>query len=148
MNVLLVEDDPFKEEAIGVALKEVVVVERLVCARAVQTAVESVCATSYDLIILDIALPSHDRALGVGNPKSMPSGGVEVLLELNRLRRSDAVLIVTQYPEVEIWGELVRLPEVIGRLSEEISVNLIGILHFDQSNANWRASFARFIGGI
>ncbi len=78
----------------------------------------------------------------------MPSGGVEVLLELNRLGRNDAVLIVTQYPEVEIWGELVRLPEVISRLSEEVSVNLIGIIHFDQSNTNWRVNFDRFIGGV
>lgn len=148
MNVLLVEDDPFKEEALSVALNEIVAVNDIACARAVQTAVESVCAASYDLIILDIALPSHDRALGVGNPKSMPSGGVEVLLELNRLSRSDAVLIVTQYPEVEIWGELVRLPEVISRLSEEVSVNLIGIMHFDQSNPNWRLNFARFIGEL
>ena len=71
-----------------------------------------------------------------------------MLLELNRLRRRDPILILTQYPEVEIWGELIKLPNVIARLNDEIEVNIVGLVYFDPTNPEWRERILTSIEGI
>jgi len=147
-RILLIEDDGFKEEAVVGLLLGHIPFDEITCERSVQTAVVKLCEGPFDLIILDIALPSHDRTRGVGNPTSMPSGGIEVLLELNRLRRRDPILILTQYPEVEIWGELIKLPNVIARLNDEIEVNIVGLVYFDPTNPEWRERILTSIEGI
>lgn len=147
-RILLIEDDGFKEEAVATLLSSLVPAEKIVCERSVQTAVVRIADGPYQLIILDVALPSHDRTRGVGAPTSMPSGGIEILLELDQLKRRDPILILTQYPEVEIGGELVKLQNVIPRLRQEIDVNMIGLVHFDRTNSEWCKSILSIVEGV
>ncbi len=78
----------------------------------------------------------------------MPSGGLEVLLELSYLGRIDRVIIITQYPEVEIEGKLVPLAKVSKEIKTIIDVNLLGVIQFDKYTTNWKKDIANKIGGI
>ena len=83
MKILLVEDDHFKQELIEAALQERYADISISLARSVQQAVKLIRTDIYELIVLDIALPSHDSKAGGAQPISQPAGGIEVLLELS-----------------------------------------------------------------
>lgn len=140
-RILLVEDDPYKEKGLREAMQEVANDIELALAVSVQTAVASVRSSVFDLVVLDMALPSHDRSLGKGNPRQMPSGGLEVLLNLNEKQRRDPVIIVTQYPEIEINGQLISIEEVPDILPIIVDVELRGIVQYDEFAPEWRMKF-------
>lgn len=141
VRVLLVEDDQFKQEPIEKAIREVHVDVIVYVARSVQQAVKLLRVRSYDRIVLDIALPSHESRAGGAQPISQPSGGIEVLLELAYDMRSDPVIIVTQYPEIEYNGRFHSLAKARQALTAAIPVNLINVVQFNAQDGAWRDQF-------
>ncbi len=147
IEVLLVEDDPYKEKGLREAMLEILHEPKTALATSVQTAVTAIRLRSYKLVVLDMALPSHDRSLGNGNPRQMPSGGLEVLLNLNEKKRPDAVIIVTQYPEIEINNQLVPIDQVPIFLSAFLDVQLKGVIFYDEFDPGWRKEFQTILRG-
>jgi CheY-like chemotaxis protein len=144
-TILLVEDDGFKEEPLSAAIRAAKPNCLLDVGRTVQQAVELVRGQCYDLIILDMSLPSHEIRPGGAQPISQPSGGLEVLLELSYDQRSDKVVIVTQYPEIEFEGRMYALaafPKAVRRL---LDVNLAAVISFSLRNDQWRNRFMEVV---
>lgn len=140
-SILLVEDDGFKEEPLSAAIRAARPDCSLDVGRTVQQAVELVRGQGYDLIVLDMSLPSHEIRPGGAQPISQPSGGLEVLLELSYDQRSDKVVIVTQYPEIEFEGRmhsLTAFPKAMRRL---LHVNLAAVIGFSLRSDQWRSRF-------
>lgn len=145
IRILLIEDDHFKQELVESAICETRVDAVVSIGRTVQQAVHLIRAGPYDLIVLDIALPSHESRPGGAQPISQPSGGIEVLLELSYENRSDPVVIVTQYPEIEFDGRLHPLSKVMQALAGSISANIVDVIYFSAQDARWRERFKRAI---
>ena len=145
-EVLLIEDDHFKQELVEAAIRDARVNACVTVGRSVQQAVRLIRAGRYDLIVLDIALPSHESRPGGAQPISQPSGGMEVLLELSYDGRSDPVIIVTQFPEIELDGRLHPLSKVIQALADNISANVVDVIYFSAQDAGWRERLKRALG--
>ena len=145
MKVLLVEDDPSKEDRLTQAILEVHPSASLQIARSVQQAVVNVDKGPFDLIVLDIALPSHQSQVGGAQPLQQPSGGVEVLLELSFGQRSDRVVIVTQYPDIEFGGKFYPLSKFPRMASNDLSINLKAVVKYHPSGESWKTTFKREI---
>lgn len=139
--VLLVEDDPFKEERLSDAIRIARPASTIKAARTVQQAVELVRESKYDLIILDMALPSHEIRPGGAQPISQPSGGLEVLLELHYDERQDQVVIVTQYPEIEFEGRMHALGTFAKAMRRKMRVNVVAVISFSLRSDGWKARF-------
>ena len=132
------EDDPYKTELLQEALRANFVAPEIVVARSVQQAVDRLAAAAYDLIVLDMSLPSHEIRAGGAQPLSQPSGGIELLLELSYDGRGDRVVIVTQYPDIVFKGELHPLAKFRKALGKEVKVNLAGAIYFNATDDSWR----------
>src|SRR4051794_5336923 len=109
MNILLIEDEPAKRELIEQALNAIRPDMIISSGRTVQQAVKLLREDEFDLIVLDMSLPSRESRPGGAQPVSQPTGGVEVLLELHYGERLDRVVIVTQYPDIEFDKQLYPL---------------------------------------
>ena len=142
-NILLIEDDHFKQELVEGAIREARSGAVVKLGRSVAQAVRLIRAGHYDLIVLDIALPSHESRAGGAQPISQPSGGLEVLLELSYEERADPVIIVTQYPEIEFDGKLHPLSKVMQALAGSISANIVDVIYFSAQDASWRDRFKK-----
>ncbi len=141
MHILLVEDDPFKQKPIEAAIFDVHPNAKIHLARSVQQAVKLLRARSYDRVVLDIALPSHDSRAGGAQPISQPSGGIEVLLELAYDERSDPVVIITQYPEIEYNNRFHPLAKARQALTAAIPVTIVAVVYFIPQDDGWREKF-------
>lgn len=137
MRILLVEDDLFKQEKIEATIREVHDGVSLSVARSVQQAVRRLREAAYDRIVLDMALPSHESRRGSAQPASQPSGGIEVLLELAYDERTDPVVIVTQYDEIEYDGKFHSLARARRALVDLIGANVVDVVYFDPQSEAW-----------
>ena len=108
MNILLVEDDEFKEERIVNFICEKITSANVDISRSVYSAIQFTKSQIYDFVILDMALPGHDISVGSGPASSLPAGGLHVALELDFAGRKDKIVVVTQYPDIEVDGELIE----------------------------------------
>lgn len=140
-QILLVEDDPFKQRPIEAAILDVHPAASVHLARSVQQAVKLLRSNSYDRVILDIALPSHESRAGGAQPISQPSGGIEVLLELAYDERPDPVIIVTQYPEIEFNNRFYTIQKARSALTTAIPATIIAVVHFTPQDDSWRSKF-------
>lgn len=137
-EVLVVEDDDFKLERLSRTLREAAPACRIRVAQSVQTAIE-LLNREYRLIVLDMALPSHTVTVGASPATSLPSGGVEILLELAYTGRQDQVVVVTQYPEIEIEEMLVPTASALSVFRDQGMGNVVAVLYYEPDRTEWAA---------
>jgi CheY-like chemotaxis protein len=137
-RVLVVEDDSFKSDDIQASLRQVEPNADLVLATNVAAAVDALQNGEYDLIVVDMALPSHPVVAGEGAPLSLLQGGSEVLFELQSLEKSGCCVIITQFPDIEICGDLYPVPVASAAMLEKYDLNVQACLEYSQTNHAWR----------
>ncbi|MBF4437269.1 response regulator, partial [Vibrio anguillarum] len=108
-NILIIEDDSFKADSLEQFLIQYNSKADIKIAGSLAEAINSVNREVFDLILVDMAIPSHPSVAGGGAPTSLLTGGIDVLLELNYLNRKDPCIVVTQYPDIDISGKFYDL---------------------------------------
>lgn len=142
MNILLVEDDDFKAADIAKVIAEVSSGNEIEKATSVTSALKAMSNRPFDLVILDMSLPTFDMSGPGGGGSPQAQGGIEVLRLAKRLRHQPNFIIVTQYPDIEIESREIPLNLAARILSTEFGLKLIGcLLHEFESDA-WRIELA------
>jgi CheY-like chemotaxis protein len=128
MRILLVEDEEHKRDEMKQCVQEVHgFPPELV--DGVSTAVLRVMETDYDLIILDMALPTFgDSADDKNKGHDQAQGGIEILRALKLAKKSTKVIIVTQYPDFYIGGNKVKLKDSPKVILDKYNQNVIGAI--------------------
>ena len=136
MNILLVEDEIHKRDEMKQCIYEVYdyypeIVD------GVNSAVLKVTTSDYDLVILDMALPtfgesSEDKKKGYDQAQ----GGIEVLRALKHAKKSTKVIIVTQYPDFHIGSMKVKLKESPKIISSRYNQEVIGAVLYNYKSKN------------
>ncbi|KRP49566.1 response regulator [Pseudomonas poae] len=137
-KILLVEDDGFKAKSLidflGVEWPDATVIT----APSLVDAVEALYEPIYDLILVDMAIPSHPAILGGGSPMSLLTGGLEVLLELRSMERNDPCIVITQYPEIEISGTFFSVHDAALKIRDRLECNVLGCIKYSEGSSEWK----------
>ena len=142
MNILVVEDDQFKYSKISEILEKVFSGACLNHHDNVSSAVLFLKANTPELIVLDMSLPSHPAIAGKGSPISMPTGGIEIILELRYLKKVDIpIFVLTQYPDVEIEDEYYSIDESAQVIKDFFGMKSISVTHYDNDSDEWVRKF-------
>jgi CheY-like chemotaxis protein len=142
-SILIVEDDTFKYDRIVACLTGLSDSPSTHIPRSVQAAVKMLGDQTFDFILLDMSLPTHDLKPGGGSGTNLLSGGLEVIMELSFMKRTDNVIVITQYPEVEIEGELVPISNVHSTLRDMFEANIVAVILYRQESSEWENDLAR-----
>jgi ActR/RegA family two-component response regulator len=129
VKVLVVEDDPFKLDAVIRVVQRVGSGEIQV-AKSLRGAMVALEKEVFDFVVLDMAIPSHTSDVGAVDTYSQPVGGLDVLLFLANNARRERVAILTQYPTVEYDRRHVALKDLTRILHEDGVANLVGAILF------------------
>lgn len=148
LNVLIIEDDSFKMDTLVALVRSDIINTNVRCVADVATAVAAVDQAAFDLIILDMALPSHPAILGGGSPMSLLTGGLEILLELSSLQRHDNCIIVTQYPEIEIAGKFFPVDCAAKAIMEYFSCEVIACLQYSEDSSEWKKRLSELLRSL
>lgn len=141
MNVLVVEDDEFKVADLLRLLQEMFPEATVTRAASVTSALRAISFGEFDLIVLDMSLPTFDLSGPGGGGSPQGQGGVELLRLARRLKTRGHYIIVTQYPDIEIDGSDVRLPQAARRLSSHLGLNVRACLLYEFDRDDWQLAF-------
>jgi DNA-binding NarL/FixJ family response regulator len=97
---------------------------------------EIILNNKYDLILLDISMPTYDIHPGETGGDPMPLAGKLILKEMYLRDIVAKVIVVTMY---ESFVDGTRLKALDIQLSEEFSSNYRGYVYFSPGNTIWRS---------
>lgn len=139
MKILLVEDEPHKHEELTACLQQFYGDQLwLSHVESVHDAFWAVSIDDFDIVILDMALPtfSTDGATAQRG-LDQAQGGVEVLRTLKSRGIRSNIIIITQYPDIALDGKRLKLASAAAVLSQRYEQNVIGgILYKYRSPSN------------
>lgn len=137
MDILIIEDDDYKLESLkNFALTELGCLNICV-SESLKEALESIAKNAFDLIFVDMAIPSHPKIAGQGTPVSFNTGGLEVIMELAAMGRSDPCIIITQYPDIEISGEYIPIGSVKTKLPQLLECDVVACILYEEDSDSW-----------
>ena len=141
-RILIVEDDNFKANDLK---KELDFDCEVVTVVSVRDAVVKVLQCVFDAIILDMALPTFTADAVSFSGTAQPQGGVEVLRALKSTKANSSVVIVSQYPDLEIDGVFFSLEESPRVLSDRYGICVTGAVIYDFQNRSWVEDFRNLV---
>jgi CheY-like chemotaxis protein len=101
-RILLVEDEAPKRENIRSLLQQMDLLDGVQEAHSVGSAVRALRSGQYDLVLLDMSLPTFDIEADASGGRPQGFGGVEVLRYMDRFRIKTPSIVVTAF---EAFGE-------------------------------------------
>ncbi len=126
MRVLLVEDEIHKRDEIIQCVQQVYDFSPDVV-DGVRSAILQVMEVDYDLIILDMALPTFgDNADDKKKGHDQAQGGIEVLRVLKQENKSTKIIIVTQYPDFKIGVTKIKLKDASKIILDKYDQKVMG----------------------
>ena len=144
-RVLIVEDDKFKADDLK---KEIANDWEVTIVASVRDAVVKVLDDVFDAIILDMALPTFTADSSSLSGTAQPQGGVEVLRALKSTQLGTPVVIVSQYPDLEIDGAFHSLEAAPKVLSERYGIDVVGAVVYDFQDRGWSDEFRRMLNRL
>jgi CheY-like chemotaxis protein len=142
-RILIVEDDSYKREGVETLLRELIRTPITVeSCDAISTARLALARDKFDLVIVDMSIPSHPPVVGEGSPFSFPSGGLDVLFEIDELGHSSKCIVLTQYPEIEMDGVLVPVASATEQIEIKFGIRVAACIQYFEDNPSWKLQIA------
>lgn len=148
-KILIVEDDSYKRDSVESLLRELldppIVVESCT---AISTASLALARDRFDIVIVDMSIPSHPPIVGEGSPFSFPSGGLDVLFEIDELGHESKCIVLTQYPEIEMDDVLVPVSSAAEQIKLRFGIHVEACVQYFQESASWKQQIATCLGRV
>jgi CheY-like chemotaxis protein len=139
-KILIADDESPKLESIAEFVTQAAPKAAIHTSRSVRSTLEDLQKNSFDLLILDMSLPTFDVAPGEKGGRAQNLGGEEVLRYMEFYGRECPVVIVTQFDHFFENGKHVGLSHVASRLKIEHPSIFRRVIHYGGSTtASWRA---------
>ncbi|WP_227006577.1 response regulator [Shewanella donghaensis] len=137
MKVLIIEDDEYKADDIIKFVKNKYDAPTIDIAVSLAEAIDKIDESLFDLIFIDMAIPSHTAEHGEGAPMSLLTGGIDILLELSEMERTDICVVITQYPSIEISGEHYPLDKAPKQFKALLNCNVLACIYYIVDDPKW-----------
>ncbi|MBW0278812.1 response regulator [Shewanella xiamenensis] len=147
MNVLIIEDDDYKKENISKFIRKKFNNNNISISVAVSLseAINAIDNSNFDLIFVDMAIPSHKAEPGEGTAISFLTGGIDVLIELSETERKDKCIVITQHPSIEISGEHYPLDIAPLKFKELLDCDVLACIHYIEDDSSWKKELRKVI---
>lgn len=149
IRCLVVEDDKFKLDSIRQYLCDTLrkKVEITEC-HALSTATSKLAADHFDIVIIDMSIHSHEPEAGAGSPVPLPSGGLDVLFEIDHLCHGSVCIILTQYPDIEIEGLPVPIELAAAEIELKFGIKVAGCVQYFENKTQWKTDISKILEGL
>lgn len=137
-TVLIIEDDEFKANSLSEFILSRDEFDDVEIVTSLVGAIEAINNHEYELILIDMAIPSHPLRMGGGAPMSLLTGGLEVLLELNCLESKCPCVVITQYPDIEITGKFYSLEQSKIEIENQLECSVLACVEYKEGDESWK----------
>ncbi|MBY2914132.1 response regulator [Rhizobium leguminosarum] len=144
-RLLIVEDDEYKATDLIKTVGAVGGSASIERAASVTSALRFINESCFDLVVLDMSLPTFDISGPGGGGSPQGQGGVEVLRLASRLENKSPFVVITQYPDIEIDGTEMSLQSAAIELTAKFRLRVLGCLLYEFDDDAWRAPLQNLI---
>lgn len=95
-----------------------------------------------------MSIHSHEPEAGMGSPVPFPSGGLDVLFEINYLNHDSVCIILTQYPDIEIEGLPVPIALAAAEIELKFGIKVAGCVQYFENETQWKTDISKILGGL
>lgn len=145
MKILIVEDEEPKLRHVSAYLSQTLPDASIKEARSVRSAMVALAATTFDLILLDMSLPTFDVTGSESGGRPQGFGGAELMREMDLSDISTPVVVLTGYEAFNRSGGEVGLSAMSEDLREEFPQFFRGILHFNSAYGDWKSRLSELL---
>jgi len=143
-RILIADDNPEKLKAIELFILSRFESFELDFSYSYNSTIKKLKTIQYDLVILDMSMPTFDPKEGV-TPQVKPLAGKDVMSRLKYKNNALPVIIITQF---EIFGRMsdtIDLQNLQQNLSESFPDNFTGCVFYDPLSSSWSESLGELI---
>lgn len=146
MKILLVEDNHFKREKVLEFLNEI---EKFSISEAASynRGLSAAAAETFDLIILDMSMPTFDRTETERGGRFRVFGGKEIVSRLKKQDKLSPFIILTGYSQFSDDKDNLSLSQ-INDLLTLYGENYKGTIYFDSATSVWKQELSKAIEKI
>jgi CheY-like chemotaxis protein len=145
MKVLLIEDSARKEERLIRFFQRRYPQCLLKIGRSYQSGLRLIKAQSFDLILLDMTLPTYDATPSSRFGRPRPLGGYEIMRKMDREGIMSSVIVVTQLEHFGQGDQQYTFDQVKKMCLEDFPKTFCGAVFFGQSDSHWEGELMALI---
>ncbi|MFB4410181.1 hypothetical protein [Pantoea sp. ANP04] len=148
MNILIVEDIEYKREKVISSLFNMSSRIVIDVAKSFSSAVNLANDNKYELIILDMSIPTYDKGPNENGGRFRVYGGKDIIRKLLRKNDIPRIVILTQHTTFGEVGD----QKTTDTLSEEIEAligdKFLGIIKYDSTKPQWKEELNKIVQGL
>lgn len=138
MKILIIEDDKNKLQRIKEYLEKEGEKFTLFFANSYQAGLRLLETSEFDLLLLDMSLPSYDVTSTESGYKFRHFAGREIMEELTFLGKSLPVIIITAFDQFGEIGSQRTLRQLQEELAQEFKSMYAGVVFYSASEEIWK----------
>lgn len=147
-RLLLVEDNLHKRNRILEFVRQNFPSCEIVESCSFTSAGQAIEVQDFDLILLDISLPTYDRVGNESGGRFRPYGGREIARKLIRRGTAGKIIFVTQYSSFSDKGLARSLETLRDEFEAECKERFAGMVLFDSAMSTWKTQLMLLIGKV
>lgn len=137
IKILLVENDEDKWEELSKFLETCLTCE-IVIAKSFQSGLKQIKEAVFDLLVLDMSIPTFDIGPSESGGRDQPFGGELLMYELLRREISTKSVVVTQFDLFGKGDDATTLKDLDLRLRNVFGNNYLGIVQYSITHSGWK----------
>jgi CheY-like chemotaxis protein len=137
MEILVIEDDKLKSDRLLGFLKKVYpdVIPKL--ERSYHNGLRRIEAESFDVILLDMTLPTYNASTSARIGRPRPLGGHDILRKMRRKTIRSKVIVVSALGGFGTGDAKFTFNELEEKCAEEFPDIFLGAVFFSQTSSKW-----------
>ncbi|MCZ8437131.1 response regulator [Achromobacter xylosoxidans] len=146
-KVLIVEDDEYKLESVQDCLAQFGDVEVVVC-RSFTSAAKQIKRTTFDLILLDMSLPTFDGGGASDEGEAQGLGGKRLIRLCDEYGTLCETILVTQFANYEDFGKISSVEELAGELTGILKGKFVGVVRYNRASTDWKGCLTTYLHAV
>lgn len=142
MKILIVEDGEYKVDRVSNFIKDNFENSECKVARSYSSANKEIVESTYDLIILDMSLPTFDKINGTGGGEFRDYGGMDIARQIKRRKIKSDFIFLTQH---ESFDKNETIEDIHNKSLKTYDERYKGSIFYEHSGYEWKEKLERII---
>lgn len=144
-NILFIEDNLIKAEAVSQFINDLSQNYKIITKDSFRGGLKEIIGGNYDLLLLDMSLPTWKRGDAPNQEGFERFGGVTIMREMKRKKKIIPTIVITMFNEFGIGHSFIDLIELDKHLKSEFEDFYQGIVKYSSSENKWEDDLLNFL---
>lgn len=145
MKIILIEDDKKKIEDIKEFLLDSFSYKDLVVKESYQSGLRELVKNSYDLLLLDMSIPTWDKTFDEPGGSFEKFGGYKILKEITRKNKPVNTILITMFDDFGESDTSITLSQINKLLETEFPLIYKGAVYYNTREDKWKTDLCSSI---